>query len=76
MPRRLCIICRERPATVPDRNRMGRLINRVCSPCHAARLAKDLQHCLDAHTREQQIKAGCQCEICQTCEYCRPVNHG
>ena len=41
MSKKLCEVCRVNPATVPDRERMGRLINRVCSACHAARLRGD-----------------------------------
>lgn len=38
-----CIVCGERPATVPDRNTggIGRRINKVCSECHANRLKND-----------------------------------
>lgn len=43
MGKKVCEICKERPATVPDRNRPGRLINRVCSKCHGARLAGDMK---------------------------------
>ena len=43
MARKKCVICGERPATVPDRERMGRLINRVCSRCHGARLRGDME---------------------------------
>lgn len=39
----LCIICRERKATVPDRNQQGRYVNRVCGQCHAARLMEDMK---------------------------------
>jgi len=39
--RKLCELCGKNPATVPDRYRMGRLINRVCSECHGKRLADD-----------------------------------
>lgn len=42
MSRKLCEICQTSPATVPDRNRGGRPINRVCGQCHAARLKADL----------------------------------
>ena len=41
MPKKLCEICNENPATVPDRDRPGRLINRVCQSCHALRLRGD-----------------------------------
>ncbi len=38
----LCIICNKLPAEVPDRERMGRPIKRVCRACHADRLRGDL----------------------------------
>ena len=38
----LCIVCSERPATVPDRETMGRPIKKVCGQCHAARLRGDM----------------------------------
>lgn len=41
--KRLCIICRTRPAEVPDRNAMGRLVNRLCRQCHGDRLQGDLK---------------------------------
>ncbi len=40
---KLCILCNERPATIPDRYRMGRLINRICKECHSARLRNDIK---------------------------------
>jgi hypothetical protein len=43
MGKKLCEICGKNPATVPDRECMGRLINRVCSSCHALRLAGDMK---------------------------------
>ncbi len=51
---KMCEICGERPATVPDRNRMGRLINRVCSLCHSRRLAGDLKRILGLHQKRKQ----------------------
>lgn len=48
----LCILCRERKATVPDRETMGRVINRVCHECHVARLRGDLAKILEAHDRK------------------------
>jgi len=42
MANKKCEICGKNPATIPDRERIGRLINRVCSRCHALRLAGDL----------------------------------
>jgi hypothetical protein len=41
--KKMCEICGANPATVPDRERIGRLINRVCGSCHAARLRGDMK---------------------------------
>jgi hypothetical protein len=46
MPRKMCELCGKNPATVPDRNRMGRPINRVCGSCHGLRLAGDMARIL------------------------------
>ncbi len=43
---KMCEICGKNRATVPDRERMGRLINRVCSPCHSLRLRGDIVRAL------------------------------
>lgn len=40
--KKLCEVCGKNPATIPDRNRMGRPINRICSECHSKRLKGDL----------------------------------
>ena len=38
----ICIICREHPAEVPDRNSQSlRPVKRVCRACHAVRLRSD-----------------------------------
>jgi hypothetical protein len=37
------MVCRERPAEVPDRNAMGRPIKKVCRECHQDRLRGDLE---------------------------------
>ena len=42
-----CIICRERVATLPDRESMGRRVNRVCRECHAERIFADLRKILN-----------------------------
>lgn len=49
MAKKLCELCKKKPATVPDRDRPGRLINRLCSDCHAARLAGDMETILRRH---------------------------
>lgn len=43
MAKKLCEICGASPATVPDRNRPGRLINRVCGRCYGLLLAGDMR---------------------------------
>ena len=43
MAKRLCIVCRERLAELPDRNAMGRPIKKVCRQCHSDRLQNDLK---------------------------------
>lgn len=40
MPK-FCMYCGVNKATVPDRNRMGRPINRVCTSCHGKLLMGD-----------------------------------
>ncbi|MHC4240512.1 MAG: hypothetical protein ACYSUC_12320 [Planctomycetota bacterium] len=39
---RRCEKCWKNPAEVPDRNRMGRPIKRICLSCHADLLRGDL----------------------------------
>ena len=57
--KKLCEICGENPATVPDRERMGRLINRVCSSCHALRLAGDMKRIMELYEqRRARERAG------------------
>lgn len=43
---KLCILCRTRPAAVPDRESMGRPIKKVCVECHGERLQGDLEKIL------------------------------
>jgi len=47
MAKKMCEVCGVNPATVPDRERMGRPIKRVCKSCHALRLAGDIKHILE-----------------------------
>lgn len=58
MPKKMCELCGEKPATVPDRERMGRLINRVCSSCHSLRLAGDMVRILELQ-KSRRAKANC-----------------
>lgn len=53
--KKMCELCKAMPATVPDRNRPGRLINRVCAGCHSKRLQGDLQRILDQQSQRSQV---------------------
>ena len=48
---KMCELCHARPAAVPDRNRPGRLVARVCRECHAERLRGDLREILRMRRR-------------------------
>jgi len=39
----LCIVCHNRPAQIPDRDKPGRPIKRICRECHVKRLQGDLK---------------------------------
>lgn len=41
-----CVLCMRRPAEVPDRERQGRLVKRLCRDCAAKRLAGDIKNLL------------------------------
>ncbi len=58
MAKKMCEICGEKPATVPDRKRMGRLINRLCSSCHALRLSGDIKRILELHEQRRARNNG------------------
>ncbi len=53
MSKKLCELCRKDKAAVPDRERMGRPIKRVCLMCHADRLRGDIESILK---RKQETK--------------------
>lgn len=50
-----CIICREREAQVPDRERVGRQIKRVCRQCHTKRLIEDLRRIVQQKRNEDLL---------------------
>lgn len=54
MTKKMCEICGKNPAAVPDRERMGRLIKRVCSSCHSLRLAGDMKKILELRNKKQE----------------------
>ncbi len=39
---KLCERCHKNKATIPDRNKVGRPINRICKDCHIKELQGDL----------------------------------
>lgn len=51
-----CELCDERPAAVPDRNRMGRPIKRICRECHAARLRGDIQYVMEVREKRRRSR--------------------
>ena len=53
MGKKMCEICGKEPATVPDRERPGRLINRVCRSCHTLRLAGDMKRILELRDKRR-----------------------
>lgn len=55
--KRVCIVCGENPSEVPDRNRMGRPIKRVCRQCHGDRLAGDLQRIMEIRKKRAHLRA-------------------
>lgn len=46
--KKLCIICGIRIAELPDRERMGRPIKRICYVCHGSRLKEDINRILES----------------------------
>jgi hypothetical protein len=44
MSKKMCRICRIRPATRPDRNRPGRPVKAICDECYAQRLMEDMKY--------------------------------
>jgi hypothetical protein len=48
---KLCELCHARRAAIPDRNRMGRPIKRICRECHAVRLRADLLKVLEVNRK-------------------------
>ena len=52
----LCIICWEKPATIPDREQMGRPIKWICKECHGARLRGDMDYILRMHHKRNKIR--------------------
>ena len=58
MSKKMCEICHKNPATVPDRERMGRPINRICLECHAKRLKTDMALALFMQNKRREQPNG------------------
>jgi hypothetical protein len=58
MAKKLCEICGVNKATVPDRNRPGRLVNRLCGDCHGLRLSGDFAVILKIRNRDRTESCG------------------
>jgi len=52
---KLCIICHERPAVVPDRELGGRPIKKICAVCHGKRLHSDMKRILGCHKKNLKM---------------------
>lgn len=50
----LCIVCKVNKAEVPDRERMGRPIKRLCRGCHVLRLQGDLIRIMEEEKRKEE----------------------
>ena len=58
MAKKLCKLCHERPAEVPDRNSGSlRPTKAICRECHAKRLAGDMVRVVEA-TRQAADQKG------------------
>jgi hypothetical protein len=51
--KRKCILCHERPAEIPDRDRNDE-IDRVCLPCHQRRLGGDIDQLLEYAAKKKR----------------------
>ena len=69
----LCVVCHTRKAEVPDRERMGRPVKRVCRECHAERLRGDVERILEWVTA---LREGLRAKIAEWREYARLTYEG
>jgi len=54
--KKVCEICHKLPAQLPDRNRMGRPVKRICKLCHGERLRGDVRHIMKLHEENDETK--------------------
>jgi hypothetical protein len=50
---KLCEVCGVNPAALPDRERQGRPIKRICRECHALRIAGDALKLLELQKKKR-----------------------
>jgi hypothetical protein len=55
---KICEICGKNKATVPDREKLGRLINKICQSCHVLRLKGDLKRILELQKERRKALEG------------------
>jgi hypothetical protein len=58
MAKKMCEICGDNPATVPDREQMGQLTNKVCLSCHSLRLAGNMKRIFELHEKRREQSNG------------------
>jgi RNA polymerase-binding transcription factor DksA len=56
--KKMCEICGKNPAEVPDRERKGRPINRLCLECHTKRLKTDMAQSLFMQKKRREQPNG------------------
>ena len=54
--KKLCEVCHARPAVLPDRERMGRPIKRICRECQSDRLTGDLKKIFDLERAKAEMR--------------------
>jgi len=50
---KFCVVCHKNPPELPDRNVIGRPINRVCRECHMMRLRGDMIQLLKVEQKKR-----------------------
>ena len=53
---KLCELCHVRAAVLPDRERTGRPIKRICRECHSVRLTGDLREILELDRKSAEMR--------------------
>lgn len=56
--KKMCIVCHVNPAEIPDRNRMGSPLKRICKKCHVERLKQDFENIVVLENRKRNRIGG------------------